>query len=215
MSDPARLMRFVLEMRQAGVTDARILSALERTPRAHYAPAHLSALALDDIALPLAHGHMMTKPSVIGRVVTALQPQEGETILEIGTGSGFQAAVLASLAHKVVTLDRWSDLIADARVRFGTARLMRVFAYTADGAGGWRDDAPYDRIVVNAAVPAVPDGLIAQLKPGGVLLAPVGDVNEQRLVRIRNGVGDDLGPIKLSPMEAGLGDPPAVHADDR
>ncbi|MBY0564665.1 MAG: protein-L-isoaspartate O-methyltransferase [Hyphomonadaceae bacterium] len=207
-------MRFVLEMRQAGVTDARILSALERTPREQYAPAHLSALALDDVALPLAHGQMMTKPSVIGRVLTALQPQERETILEVGTGSGFQAAVIASLAYKVVTLDRWSDLIADARGRFGMARLMRVFAHTADGAGGWEDDAPYDRIVLNAAVAELPDALLAQLKPDGVLLAPVGDADTQRLVRYRNGEREDLGPIKLAPLESGAVNPPAEESDD-
>jgi protein-L-isoaspartate(D-aspartate) O-methyltransferase len=202
--DPARLMRFVLGMRQAGVTDARALSALERTPRGHYAPAHLEGLALDDVALPLAHAQTMTKPSVVGRVISALAPAADDVVLEVGTGSGFQAAALAALSNKVVTLERWRDLAVEARGRFGTARLMRVYAHAADGFDGWGDDAPYDRIVVNAALDDFPPPLLAQLKPGGVLLAPLGDVAEQRLIRYRNGVREDLGPIKFQPLQRGV-----------
>lgn len=198
--DPARLMRFVLEMRQAGVTDARVLSALERTPRTHYAPAHMEGLALDDVGLPLAHAQSMTKPSLIARVVTALAPEANDVVLEIGTGSGFQAAVISDLAHKVVTLERHRDLAAEARGRFGTGRLMRTYAHVADGLEGWADDAPYDRIVLNGGVDDVPDVLLAQLKPGGVLVAPIGD----RLIRIRNDVREDLGPLKLAPLLAGV-----------
>lgn len=212
MTDPARLMRFVLEMRQAGVTDARALSALERTPRSHYAPSHLEGLALDDVGLPLAHGQTMTKPSTVGRMIAALDVQETDVVLEVGAGSGFQAAALSMLAQKVVTLERWRDLAAAARGNFGTARLMRTFAHAADGFEGWADDAPYDRIVVNAALEDLPLALLDQLKPGGVLLAPVGDQN-QRLIRYRNGVREDLGPVKFSPIERGVPEedsPPAA-----
>jgi protein-L-isoaspartate(D-aspartate) O-methyltransferase len=202
MTDPARLMRFVLEMRQAGVTDARVLSALERTPRTHYAPSHLQGLAMDDVGLPLAHAQTMTKPSVVARVVAALDPQAGESVLEVGAGSGFQAAVLSALAYKVVTLERWRDLAADARGRFGTARLMRTFAHVADGLEGWADEAPYDRIVINAAIEDFPAALLEQLKPGGVIVAPVGD----RLIRLRNGAREDFGPMKFSPVEHGVPD---------
>jgi protein-L-isoaspartate(D-aspartate) O-methyltransferase len=203
--DPARLMRFVLEMRQAGVTDARVLSALERTPRTHYAPAHLAALALDDVGLPLAHAQTMTKPSIVARMVASLDPRPDDVVLEIGTGSGFQAAVLSALAHKVVTLERWRDLALEARGRFGTARLMRTFAHVADGLEGWADDAPYDRIIVNAALNDFPSPLLDQLKPGGVMVAPLGD----RLIRYCNGQREDLGPVKFAPIETGLPDGPA------
>lgn len=206
MIDPARLMRFVLEMRQAGVTDARALSALERTPRTHYAPAHLEGLAMDDVGLPLAHAQTMTKPSVVGRMVAALAPQSGDVVLDIGTGSGFQAAALSVLAAKVITLDRWGDLTIDARGRFGTARLMRTYAHTADGFEGWSDEAPYERIIVNGALEDIPQALLEQLKPDGVLVAPLGDAQEQRLIRYRNGAREDMGPIRLQPLERGLGD---------
>lgn len=202
-----RLMRFVLEMRQSGVTDARILSALERTPRTHYAPPHLEGLALDDVGLPLAHAQTMTKPSMVARMVAALDPQTDDVVLEIGTGSGFQAAVLSALARKVVSLERHRDLAADARARFGTARLMRTFAHVADGLEGWTDDEPYDRIIVNAALEDLPLVLLDQIKAGGVIIAPIGE----RLVRYCNGQRDDLGPIKFAPIEPGVPDegPPA------
>jgi protein-L-isoaspartate(D-aspartate) O-methyltransferase len=206
MSDPARLMRFILELRQAGVTDARVLGAMERTPREQYAPPHLGDLAYDDVALPLAHGQSMSKPSVVGRVIAALDVRPGDSVLEIGAGSGYQAAVLSLLAHKVVTLDRWRDLAADARTRFGQARLMRAYAHVADGSEGWEDEAPYDRIVINAALEAPPAALLAQLKPGGVLVAPIGDADGQRLIRFRNDMREDFGPVKLQPLETGLGD---------
>jgi len=212
MSDEnlARLMRFVLDMRQAGVTDARALSALEKTPRTYFAPDHLEGLAMDDIPLPLAHAQTMTKPSVIGRVLSALAPQADDVVLEVGTGSGFQAAAIASVARKVVTVERWRDLAMEARGRLGRARLLHVFAHAGDGFEGWTDDAPYDRIVVNAAVEDIPLPLLDQLKAGGVLIAPVGDSQTQHLIRYRNGERDNLGPTKFQPLERGPGEDPAA-----
>lgn len=206
MNDPARLMRFVLEMRQAGVTAPRALAALERTPRTHYAPGHLEGLALDDVGLPLAHGQTMTKPSVVGRVIAALEPQPDDVVLEIGAGSGFQAAALSDMAHKVITLERWRDLAADARGRFGMARLDRTYAHVADGFEGWADDAPYDRIVINGAVEDFPPALLEQLKPGGVIVAPIGDASGQRLIRMCNNERVDLGPVKFALLECGVED---------
>lgn len=203
-------MRFVLEMRQAGVTDAKALSALERTPRDHYAPAAMAQLAYDDSNLPLPHGQTMTKPSIVGRMIAALDPQSGDNILEIGTGSGFQAAAIASIARRVTTLDRWLDLVTGARERFGLARIMTINPHFADGAEGYAEYAPYDRIILNAGVKEIPAALIAQLAPGGVIVAPVGDANGQRLIRRCNDALEDLGPTKFAMIEAGVATcPPA------
>jgi protein-L-isoaspartate(D-aspartate) O-methyltransferase len=161
---------------------------------------------MDDVGLPLAHAQTMTKPSIVGRMLTALAPESGDVVLEIGTGSGFQAAVISAIASKVITLDRWGELTVDARGRFGMARLMRTYAHTADGFDGWADEAPYDRIIVNGALDDLPAALLEQLKQGGVLVAPLGDAQSQRLIRYRNGVREDLGPIKLQPLERGLGE---------
>jgi protein-L-isoaspartate(D-aspartate) O-methyltransferase len=214
MEDPARLMRFVLEMRQAGITDARVLGALERTPRAHFAPPHLDALALEDVALPLAHGQMMTKPSVVGRMLAALDAQPEDNVLEIGAGSGFQAGALGQMARKVTTLDRWRGLVADARQRIGRARMMHVFAHVADGFGGWPAQAPYDRIILNGAVDDIPEALAAQLKPSGTLLAPVGAGDALRLVRMRFGAREDLGPIKFDRLVPGVPDEARPAGED-
>jgi protein-L-isoaspartate(D-aspartate) O-methyltransferase len=200
----ARLMRFVLEMRQAGVTEPRALAALERTPRTHYAPVHLEGLAMDDMALPLAGAQVMTKPSLVGRMIAALGARDTDTVLEVGTGSGFQTACLATMAHKIVTLDRLGELVSDARARFGVARLIRVFAHNADGFEGWLDGAPYDRIILNVGSFELPEPLLAQLKPGGVLVAPLGPPEAQRLVRLRDGVSEDFGPAKFQMLERGV-----------
>jgi protein-L-isoaspartate(D-aspartate) O-methyltransferase len=202
--DPSLLMRFVLEMRQAGVTDARVLSAMERTPRTDFAPAHLDALAMEDNPLPLPHSQAMTRPSIIGRVLMALSVQSNDSVLEIGAGSGYQSAVLGQLAHKVVSLERWRDLAAEARARIGAARLMRVHVHGGDGHDGWPAEAPYDRIVLNAAVAEIPAALLDQLKPDGVLIAPLMRENGQRLMRYRNGQFEDLGPAQFPLLERGV-----------
>ncbi|MGE3250361.1 MAG: protein-L-isoaspartate(D-aspartate) O-methyltransferase [Hyphomonadaceae bacterium] len=208
-ADPAALMRFVLDMREAGVTDLKTLSALERTDRAHFAPEHLRALALEDVALPLAHGQSMSKPSVVGRMISALDPKPGDLVLEVGTGSGFQAAALAAMARKVTTLDRHRDLVADARARFGALRLMNVQAHLADGRAGWAEGAPYDRIIVNGAVDSVPAVLIDQLAEEGVIVAPVIEDGRARLKRFEKkegalGSGMTLGPIEVAALEEGV-----------
>ena len=208
--DPARLMRFVLEMRQAGVTDARVLSALERTPRPYFAPDHLGGLAMDDIPLPLPHAQAMTKPSLIGRVLSALAPKAGDSVLEVGAGSGYQSAVIGALARKVVSVERWRDLVCEARIRIGRASLFHVLVHAGDGFEGWSDDAPYDRIVMNVAVEDIPLPLLDQLAPGGVLVAPVGEPEGQRLIRYRNGEREDLGAAKFPMLERGLADAEAT-----
>lgn len=204
-----KLMRFVLELRQGGVTDARVLAAMERTPRVHFAPEQFKAFAMEDRALPLPDGESMTKPSVVARMLAALELRGGETVLEVGTGSGYQAAALATIARRVVSVERRIALAAEARARIGQLRLMHVYVHAADGADGWADEAPYDAIVVNAAIEAPSPKELDQLAPGGVLVAPVVGENGQRLMQFRKGAGDvlvtrDLGPAQFAPMVRGV-----------
>lgn len=206
--DADRLMRFVLGLRQGGVTDARVLSALERTPRTHFAPAAFAAFAYDDRELPIGDGQTMTAPSLVARVLMALELKGGESVLEVGTGSGYQAAALGALARRVVSLERRQGLAAAARGRIGERRLMHVYVHYADGHDGWAQDAPFDRIVVNGAVSAPPATLWAHLAEGGVLVAPV---HAGRLASFRKapdaGVDSrDHGPAVLPPLESGRAD---------
>ncbi len=207
-----RLMRFILELRQGGVTDARVLSAMERTPRTHFAPAQFAAFALEDKALPLGDGEQMSKPSIVARMLAALDLKGGDTVLDVGAGSGYQAAVIGAVARRVISLERRQIIAATARGKIGELRAMHVYIHYADGHDGWPDDAPYDRIVINAAIAAPPAALIAQLLVGGVLVAPIGDAGgEQRLTQFRKGldggfVTRDCGAIRLGPMGLGVAD---------
>lgn len=208
-ADPARMMRFVLDMREAGVTDFATLAALERTDRAHFAPEHLKALALDDVALPLAEGQSMTKPSVIGRMIAALDLKEGHNVLEVGAGSGFQAAAIAKIARRVTSLDRRRALVIEARSRVGALRIMNVLVHVGDGLAGWAENAPYDRIVLNGGVGAAPEALMAQLAEGGALLAAVGEEGAQRLcLHRKDGETRDLGAIVFPALEVGVAQEP-------
>lgn len=204
-----RLMRFLLDLRQRGVTDARVLAAMEKTPRAHFAPERFAAFALEDRALPLGDGQQMSSPSLVGRMLSALDLRGGESVLEVGAGSGYQAAVLGAVARRVLSLERRQGLAAEARGKIGQLRAMHVYIHYADGAEGWGDEKEVDCIVVNASVVAPPARLVAQLATGGVLVAPVVTEAGQRLVQFRKGddgelSADDRGPIAMDALEGGL-----------
>ena len=196
------LMRFVLGLRQGGVTDARVLAAMERAPRTHFAPPQFAAFALEDRALPLGDGVAMTKPSLVARMLQALELRGGETVLEIGTGSGYQAGVLAAIARRVVSLERRRNIAAEARAKIGLLRLMHVYVHSADGLEGWAEDAPYDAIIVNASIDAPAAVWLKQLAPNGIVVAASGG----RLMQWRGGAVRDLGPADLATLETGVVD---------
>jgi len=165
-----------------GVRDRRTLAAMVAVPRHHFVPAALAFAAHDDAPLPVGHGQTISQPYMVAVMTEALLPRRHDRFLEIGTGSGYQAAILAHLVRHVVTVERISALADEARRRLEALALGNVEIHVGDGSQGWPDGAPYDGILVTAASPCIPEPLVAQLAPGGRIAVPVGDLAIQELV---------------------------------
>jgi len=163
-----------MALRKQGILDARVLSAIERTPREAFVDEPFIHSAYDNTALPIACGQTISQPYVVAYATEALEVGPAMRVLEIGTGSGYQAAVLAPLCRRVYTIERHRPLLRQAEARFKALKLDNIATKHADGLKGWPEQAPFDRILLSAAVPDVPLILIEQLKPGGILVAPVG-----------------------------------------
>jgi protein-L-isoaspartate(D-aspartate) O-methyltransferase len=187
---------------QAGVRDARVLVAIEAVPRHWLVPEVLRAQAYKDAALPIGGGQTISAPSTVAAMSEALELTGGERVLEVGTGSGYQAAVLATLVERVISIERLPRLAASARRALDRLGVANVVVHLGDGSLGRPADAPYDAIVLTAGAPAVPAPLLDQLAPGGRLVAPIGPREGQRLVRIRRGsdgrfAREVLGPCRF------------------
>ena len=202
-------LRLLMELRRAGIGDARVLGAIERTPRERFVPVSFRDQAYENVALPIAEGQTVSQPYVVALMTEKLEVGDRHKVIEIGTGSGYQTAVLARLCRRVFSIERHRDLSRDAERRFGELRLRNIVCRFGDGTKGWPEQAPYDRVIVTAAAAQVPTVLIEGLAPGGVLVAPVGeDHRDQQLLRIRrNDTGfstEDLGLVRFVPLVAGL-----------
>ncbi len=207
-------LRLLMELRRAGIGDARVLGAIERTPREKFVPLSFEDRAYENVALPIGNGQTVSQPYVVALMTEKLELGDRQTVLEIGTGSGYQTAVLASLCRRVFSIERHRELLRDAERRFEELRLRNIVCRFGDGTKGWPEQAPYDRVIVTAAAPEVPSTLIDGLAPGGVLVAPVGeDHRDQQLVRIRRNDDrfstEDLGLVRFVPLVAGLPRRPA------
>jgi protein-L-isoaspartate(D-aspartate) O-methyltransferase len=178
-----RLARLVLSLRSQGVTDPQVLSAIEKTPRDLFVPDLFQERSWEDSALPIACGQTISQPFIVGLMTQALALEPRMRALEIGTGSGYQAAVLARLTRFVYTVERYRTLLAEAEARLRRLGVSNVFTRFGDGGEGWPEQAPFDRILVTAATPGEPKTLLSQLKPNGVLVAPVGRGPVQKLLR--------------------------------
>ncbi|MBI3452447.1 MAG: protein-L-isoaspartate(D-aspartate) O-methyltransferase [Rhodospirillales bacterium] len=209
MSTPNHKIRLIMELRSAGVTDTRVLGAIERVPREVFAPATFRDRAYENTALPIGHGQTLSQPSVVGLMTQALDLGPRMKTLEIGTGSGYQTAVLTRLCRRVYTVERHRPLLAEAEQRFKELRLHNVTTRLGDGWLGWPEQAPFERIIVTAAPAEIPAALVAQLAPGGVIVVPVGNEKRtQRLVRVRmtdaGPVSEDIAGVRFVPMVEGL-----------
>ncbi|MFA8440654.1 protein-L-isoaspartate(D-aspartate) O-methyltransferase [Yoonia sp.] len=208
--DAATKMQFLYALRSKGVTDARVLTAMEQVDRADYVKGTFADRAYEDMPLPIACGQTISQPSVVGLMTQALHISPRDKVLEVGTGSGYQAAILSKLARRVYTVDRYRRLVQSARAVFEANDITNITTFTADGSHGFAEQAPFDRILLTAAAEDPPGPLLAQLRVGGIMVLPVGQSDAvQSLIRVtRTETGleyDELRAVRFVPLLEGLG----------
>jgi protein-L-isoaspartate(D-aspartate) O-methyltransferase len=208
-----RAIALIMALRGEGISDTRVLGAIERTPRDLFVEETFAHSAYQNTALPIACGQTISQPYVVAYMTEQLELTDKMRVLEIGTGSGYQAAVLAPLCRKVYTIERHKPLLRAAEARFKILKLDNIVTKHGDGFQGWPEQAPFDRILATAAMPDVPPILIEQLKPGGILLAPVNTVAAKesfsqtlsKIMRTEKGiVREELIPVVFVPMMPGI-----------
>jgi protein-L-isoaspartate(D-aspartate) O-methyltransferase len=210
MPDPEQKMQFLFALRSKGVTDSRTLSAMEKVDRGPFVKGVFAERAYEDMPLPIACGQTISQPSVVGLMTQALNVQPRDKVLEVGTGSGYQAAVLSHLARRVYTVDRFARLVRDARQLFERLGIGNITTFTADGSHGCIDQAPFDRIIVTAAAEDPPGPLLAQLRIGGIMVVPVGQSDAVqsliKVTRLEHGFDyEELRSVRFVPLLEGMG----------
>jgi protein-L-isoaspartate(D-aspartate) O-methyltransferase len=181
----AEKLRLIMQLRKAGIQDTNVLSAIEAIPREQFVSDHYQQQAYDDTPLPIECGQTISQPTIVAWMSTALQIDDKMRVLEIGTGSGYQTAILSKLARRVHTIERHEELSHIAQARCRELQLNNIMFEIGDGSKGWKHAAPYDRIIVTAAASEIPSELIEQLADGGIMIIPVGtSVADQILLRL-------------------------------
>lgn len=208
MSYEASKIRLIMELRRQGIADKRVLAAIERVPRELFVPGNFDSEAYDNIPLPIGQGQTISQPFIVAYMTQALELNDRMKVLEIGAGSGYQAAVLARLCRRVCTIERFKSLLREAEERFRTMKLHNITTRHGDGYKGWPELAPFERIIVTAAAPELPQALIDQLAVGGILVAPVHIDGDQKLIRMRrneSGVEQEiLMSVRFVPLVEGV-----------
>ena len=194
-----------MQLRKLGINDTKVLGAIEAIPREKFIPETFYDRAYEDTALPIALGQTISQPSVVAWMTWALDINDRHRVFEIGTGSGYQAAILSKLCRRLYTMERHKDLLKVADQRFEELRITNITSQHGDGSKGWRAAAPFDRIMVTAAATEVPAVLLDQLGEGGVMVIPVGsNTADQFLLRItRTEKGFEtqhLMPVRFVPL---------------
>ncbi len=205
-----RKMRFLYALRSNGVTDTRVLAAMEAVDRGLFVKGVFAERAYDDTPLPIACGQTISQPSVVGLMTQALNVSPRDKVLEVGTGSGYQAAILSHLARRVYTIDRYRRLVREAEAVFAGLDLTNITAIVGDGSFGLPEQAPFDRIIITAAAEDPPGPLLAQLRIGGIMVVPVGQSDAvQSLIKVTRGPEgydyEELRPVRFVPLIEGLG----------
>ncbi|MDA0355637.1 MAG: protein-L-isoaspartate(D-aspartate) O-methyltransferase [Proteobacteria bacterium] len=202
-------MQFLFTLRSRGITDQRVLTAMEKIDRGDYVRGLFAERAYEDMPLPIACGQTISQPSIVGLMTQALSVNSRDMVLEVGTGSGYQAAILSQLARRVYTIDRHRKLVADASTLFAQKGLNNITPVTGDGSYGMPEQGPFDRIIVTAAAEDPPGPLLAQLKIGGIMVVPVGQSDMvQSLIKVtRLATGFDylqLRQVRFVPLIEGV-----------
>ncbi|ATG47398.1 protein-L-isoaspartate(D-aspartate) O-methyltransferase [Celeribacter ethanolicus] len=208
--DAETQMQFLYTLRSKGVTDARTLSAMEKVDRGDFVKGLFTARAYEDMPLPIACGQTISQPSVVGLMTQALNVQPRDKVLEVGTGSGYQAAILSHLARRVYTVDRYIRLVREAQAIFDRLGIVNITSMPTDGSFGLPDQAPFDRILVTAAAEDPPGPLLAQLKTGGIMVLPVGQSDAVqsliKVTRLETGFDyEELRAVRFVPLVEGMG----------
>ena len=199
--------RLIMTLRGMGVVEADVLSAIERVPRELFVPKALNQYAYENASLPIALEQTISQPYIVARMTAALELTGRERVLEIGTGSGYQAAILSFLCRRVYSIERLRPLLVEAENRFRKLRITNVTSKYGDGAKGWPEGAPFDRVILTCAPAEIPATLLNQLKTGGIMVAPEGRDREQSLVVIRRTEEgferQELLPVRFVPLVEG------------
>ncbi len=209
MSLAARKIRLIMALRRSGVTDTGVLAAVERIPRENFVPDSFHDQAYEDKALPIGQGQTISQPQIVALMTQALALTPRHKVLEIGTGSGYQTAVLARLARRVYTIERHQALLREAEARFAALRINNITSIAGDGMKGWPAQAPFDRIIVTAAAPELPEILLDQLAVGAIMVLPLGpERGDQELFKLRKTEGgietEKLCDVRFVPLLPGL-----------
>lgn len=206
----AQKIRLIMELRRQGINDTDVLSAIERVPREEFVPKTFKDRAYENIALPISSGQTISQPYVVAYMTQMLKPDPRRKVLEIGTGSGYQAAVLSKLCRRVYSIERYRSLHNSAVKLFEKLKISNITTKLGDGNKGWIEQAPFDRIIVTAAAPEIPEKLVDQLNVGGIMVLPVGpDQADQRIVRVTKDEGgavqiEEFLPVRFVPLVQGL-----------
>ncbi len=197
----------IMQLRSQSITDKAILSAVEKVPREAFVPESLRQHAYENASLPIAGNQTISQPYVVARMTEALALKQSDRVLEIGTGSGYQTAILSCLARRIYTVERIRPLLVSAENKLKTLKISNVLFRHADGHLGWPEAAPFEKIIVTCQIKKIPDTLKSQLKDGGILVAPVGEAGKEVLVTLtRNGdefTLTELMAVRFVPMVAG------------
>ena len=203
-------MQFLFAIRSRGVTDKRVLTAMEKVDRGLFVKGLFAGRAYEDMPLPIDCGQTISQPSIVGMMTQALQVTSRDTVLEIGTGSGYQSVILSQLARRVYTVERYKRLVTKSKQIFEFLKKTNIISIYADGSRGLPDQAPFDKIILTAAAEDPPGPLLSQLKIGGVMVLPVGQSDSvQSLIKVRRTQSgydyEDIREVRFVPLVEGLG----------